>query len=80
MRTVKIPIPKFLVRASEAFGDWGNVPLYRWRGHEFRRLDLLLVLFGIFNFGVGYYYGGWLGGAQCTAVYIWVMLCALWFF
>jgi hypothetical protein len=77
-----IRIPRFMVRAWDQFGDWSNVVIWESATKRFylSRIDLFIA--GGFVFCVGYYWlvAGWMGALQGAAAYIFVSMCALWFF
>lgn len=77
---MRIPIPRFVVRAWDRFGDWGNIIIWQRGRWYLYRIDLFIA-FG-FVFCVGYYWlvTGWRGALQGAAFYIFVSMCALWFF
>lgn len=70
---MNLPIPRWLVRVWGSFVIWGNITLW-WR---VRRLDLLIVLFGILCAG---YYGwlhGWQGALLGLAAYVMMVVVGL---
>lgn len=76
-----MPIPRWLVAAWDAFGDWANVTVYeRGKIVEIRRVDLLLAFF--FFVCVGWYgwTDGWYGALIGGLFYIFMAMIALWFF
>jgi hypothetical protein len=65
-----------MAKAFNAWLDWINGDVWK----SVRRIDVLLVVLGIFC-GVYYYQeGGWLGAAQGVALYTFVALVSLWMF
>jgi hypothetical protein len=78
---MNIPIPRFMVRAADAFIEWANVTIWERAGRfELRRIDLLLVTF--FFVCVGYYYwsAGPMGALQGGAMYLALAALSLWVF
>jgi hypothetical protein len=73
---VKIKIPMLLVRIVGRFEQWANIPVWRW----VRRIDILVGFFGLLNLGWGWHLGGWWGALQYGLFYVFVCMCALWFF
>jgi hypothetical protein len=75
---LRIRIPRFLVTAWDAFGDWSNVPVYRRGRLEVRRLDILLAIGFV---GCVAWYGitiGWQGALAGGLTYIMFAMIALW--
>ena len=75
---MKIRIPNKLIDWYEPIGDWLNTPLYRWRGYEFRRIDVAILLFGVVCVS---YYGwtsGWQGALLGGLMYALMAMIALW--
>jgi hypothetical protein len=75
---MRIPIPRFILTAWDAFGVWSNVPIHRFGRFELRRIDILLVFFGVFCAGYYWLVAGWLGALQGLAMYLFVLMIALW--
>jgi hypothetical protein len=85
---MQIKIPRFMSRVSTAFGDWVNVPIWRWRRRqtywnsatyrELRRIDVLIVLGGIICTSYYFVTGGWLLALQGAGIYVFVVMIALW--
>jgi hypothetical protein len=73
---VKIPYP--VLRAWDRWSAWINVPIWAYKRIEVRRIDVLLVFFGIFCTGYYYWTSGWLGALQGLAMYVLVVMIALW--
>jgi hypothetical protein len=71
-------IPRFVSRASTAFGDWANVPIWTLGRHEIRRIDVMIVLGGILCASYYYWTGGWLFALQGLALYIFIVMVAMW--
>jgi hypothetical protein len=65
----------------DRFEDWANVPVFATqpgRSINIRRVDILLVIFGVICVG---YYGwveGWIGALKGALAYLMVMMTALW--
>lgn len=79
---MRIPLPRVPVWTAmvwESFGDWSNVPIYVRGWIEIRRLDVLLVIFGLFCVGYYGYLGGLKGALIGGATYTLIVLIALWF-
>jgi hypothetical protein len=75
---MKIPIPRVLVTAWEAFCDWGNVPAYKFGRFEVRRIDVLLFILGS---GIATHYWlfyGWRWAIMGALMYILVVMAAVW--
>jgi uncharacterized membrane protein len=77
---MNIRIPRWLVRACDVIANWTSVPIYERGWIRIVRVDILLVFF--FFVCTGYYYwtSGWMGALQGGALYIFIALCAAWFF
>jgi hypothetical protein len=73
---MQIKIPRLLVRASDRFADWGNVPVYR----EVRRLDVLLVAGLTLVTLHGYWIDGWWGALLNFLMFTLGGMVGLWFF
>ena len=69
---MNLPVPRWLVRAWDAFCVWGNVTLW-WR---VRRLDLLIVLLGVL---CTLYYGwnGWQSALLGLVAYVMMVVVGL---
>jgi hypothetical protein len=78
---IKIRIPRFIEQLWTRLGDWTNVPVYTFaNGREILRLDIMLVIFGIF---IAIYYlvvYSWQTAVIGVATYIMVVMMALWIF
>ena len=72
---MQIKIPRFVVRASDTFTAWGNVPLATV---EVRRLDILIALFGAATVVSGYLQGEWIGALGGGLVFILFCMIGLW--
>jgi glucose-6-phosphate-specific signal transduction histidine kinase len=66
---------KYLGSAWAPFQDWLNVPIYR----KARRIDVVLVIFGIFCVSYYWYTSGWQGALLGGLMYIMMLMIALWF-
>ena len=75
---MNIRIPRFLVKAWDAFGEWANVNVYESRRIDVRRLDILLAVFFIIAVAYYSYTDGWIGGLIGGAFFILVAMWALW--
>lgn len=75
---MNIRIPRFVVRAWDAMGDWSNVPIYTRGWFEVRRIDVLLVLAGVFCVGYYWWTTDWQGALLGGAMYILMLMMALW--
>jgi hypothetical protein len=77
---MKIRVPRWLVAAWNAFGNWANVTVYERGRIEIRSIDVLLAV--LFFAVTGYYYwtSSWYGAVTGGLMYIFVALIALWFF
>ena len=40
---IPIPIPRWLLRASDTFRDWVNVPVWQRGRHKLRRIDIMVA-------------------------------------
>jgi hypothetical protein len=76
---MQIPIPRLLVRAWNAFADWGDPALWRWGRIEVRRIDLLLAASFILCVGYYSYFAGWHGAINGGVVFALVAVGALLF-
>jgi hypothetical protein len=67
-----------LTRTWGKFVDWSNVEIYTRGKLEIRRLDILLLLMGVSI--AGYYAAvyNWQTAILGTAMYVLVLMCALW--
>jgi hypothetical protein len=76
---IPIPIPRWLLRASDTFRDWVNVPVWQRGQRELRRVDVMIA-YG-FVACVGWYWmmGGWKGALVGGLTYVFVAMVALWF-
>lgn len=78
---IKIRIPRFMERVWNRLGDWTNVPVYRFANDkEIRRLDIIMFITGIL---IAIYYvlfHGWQTAVIGVAMYIMVIMMALWIF
>ena len=74
-------IPKQIVDASDKFGDVMNIVLY-YRGGwlDIRVVDVLTLFGGICCIVYYYLTQGWIGALQGGMTYLFVALCAMWFF
>jgi hypothetical protein len=77
---MQIKIPLKVAAAFDACHDWGYTPMYTYKGYSLRRVDPLIGLSFLFCTSYYYYYSGWLGAAQGGATFIFIALCAMWFF
>jgi glucose-6-phosphate-specific signal transduction histidine kinase len=82
---MRIPIPSLPPRARalfERYTEWINVPI--WRSPEgrltFRRIDVLLLFFGIAITVYYYVFYGWQTAIIGTSMYVLVLMAALWIF
>jgi glucose-6-phosphate-specific signal transduction histidine kinase len=73
---MRIRVPDFLVSAWAPIEDWINVPIYK----DFRRIDVILLLAGIFAVSYYWYFGGWQQAIVGGLMYILMLMAALWFF
>jgi hypothetical protein len=69
-----IRVPKFIVSAWAPIGDWINVPIYK----DFRRIDVILILAGIFAVSYYWYYGDWRQAIIGGLMYILILMTAVW--
>jgi len=77
---VNIRIPRWLVAAWDAFGDWANVNVYERGKIELRRIDLVLAI-GFFGCVAWYaYHDGVMGALIGGTLYAFLMMAALWMF
>lgn len=67
-----------LVQVGKSFERWSNQEIYRYRKLEFRRLDVLLLLMGLSIALYYYLFHGWQTAILGTAMYVLVLMCALW--
>jgi hypothetical protein len=78
---IKITIPPRLATAWDSFSEWINVPIYRStlraRPFELRRIDVVLVFFFFVCVGYGYT-RGWQGALAGGAMYVLMVMTALW--
>jgi hypothetical protein len=76
---IKIVIPARLANAYDAWSDWINMPVW-WIGGRFevRRIDVLLVLAGIFCVSYYWWTSGWQGALVGGAMYVFMAMLALW--
>ena len=74
---MNIPIPQWLVNAWTAFGDWGNVWVWKQGKLEVVRIDILATI--AFLFCVGFYWAayGWLGALKGGIGFIIIAALAL---
>jgi hypothetical protein len=81
MRVPLPRLPKPLARAWTRFGDWSNTPLVKASKRDIRRIDVILILGGIF---CASYYGitggGWGAALTGLGMYVLVVMMALWMF
>ena len=77
---MNIRIPARVSAWIDAFQDWASVSIYRWRGWTFRRIDPLIALAFVFCVSWHGYDGGWIGAATGGTMFVFVALCAAWFF
>ena len=78
---MNIRIPRFLVKAWDAFGEWANVSVYKpgpGLPIDVRRLDILLAIFFIIAVSYYSYTDGWIGALIGGAFFILVAMWALW--
>jgi hypothetical protein len=82
---LRIPLPNrlldWLATVGEPAIDWVNVPIYARGRLEVRRIDVLIVLFGIICcLYYSYAYDSWLKGILIGgSVYILMVMIGLWF-
>jgi hypothetical protein len=76
---IRIPIPAWLLRIWDRFGDWGNVLVWSWRRWYLVRLDLLLAASFVLSASYYGYSYGWRGAAQSAGMFTFVAMCALFF-
>lgn len=67
---MRIPIPRWLVRASAAFEEWGNVPIWTRGRLQLRRLDPLIALLGVICSGYYGWVNGWRGAVFSLIAYV----------
>jgi len=75
---VNIRIPRWLVAAWDAFGDWANVNVYERGKIEVRRIDLIVAIFFIIAVAYYGYTDGLIGALIGGAFFILVAMWALW--
>lgn len=75
---MKIRIPHFVVRAWDITGDWSNVAIYTRGNFEVRRIDIVLAVAGLACMGWYGYTSGWQGALLGGAMYVMVLMMALW--
>jgi hypothetical protein len=73
-------IPDFVFTAWDRFEDWSNVPLRKLGRFEVRRIDVLLVVFGVGTFVYYLAFHSWQWAVTGTLFYVLVTMLALWFF
>jgi len=74
---VNVRIPRWLVLAWSAFGDWVNVDVYK----RIRRIDILTAFFFIICVSWYGYTSGWIGALTggFLFLFIFIAMIALWF-
>jgi hypothetical protein len=73
-----IRIPRVVTTAWDGFGEWANVPIYKLGRFEVRRLDVLLLLAGVFCVGYYWWTTDWHGALLGGAMYVLMLMMALW--
>lgn len=73
---MRIPIPHWLSSAWDLFGDYVNVPVYR----KVRRIDIILLVFGIICVSYYWYISDWKGGILGGAVFILFVVMSIMFY
>jgi hypothetical protein len=71
---MRIRIPQFIVSAWTPIEDWVNVPIYK----DFRRIDAILVLAGVFATGYYWYLYGWRQALIGGLMYILMVMASIW--
>jgi len=77
---IRIPIPRWLWRLSDRFGDWANVTLWQRGRLELRRVDVLVAI--AFVFGVGYHFAmsGWYQALLSGVLFVFLLMIRFWMF
>lgn len=75
---MRVHVPLWLERGWTAFGEWANVAVWSRGRLEVRRIDVLLVLAGLFCVGYYWWTSGWQGALAGGAMYVLVAMMALW--
>jgi glucose-6-phosphate-specific signal transduction histidine kinase len=71
---MRIRVPKFIVSAWAPIGDWINVPIYK----DFRRIDVILVISGVFTVAYYWYFYGWRQALIGGLMYILIVMAGVW--
>jgi hypothetical protein len=74
-----IRIPAIVTRSWDAFVDWGDVLIWRYRRLELRRIDLVIAAFFTFCVSWYAYFYSWGGAVKGGAAFIFIATCALLF-
>jgi hypothetical protein len=77
---VKIRIPLRVALLWDRTHEWGYTPFYQRGPITIRKIDPIIAVSFISCVSYYYYLAGWLAAAQGAAMFIFVGLCALWFF
>jgi hypothetical protein len=72
---MNIPVPFWLARSWTHFCDWVNEPLWM----RARRIDAILLVFGIGCVAYYGYVGGWSAALAGGLMYLFVLMVSLWF-
>jgi len=76
---VRVPLPR-MPAAFLRYLDWINQPIYERGRIRVTRIDVLLVVFGIVCVSYYYWTSGWVGALQGGALYVMMVMIALWMF
>jgi hypothetical protein len=74
---MNIPIPQWLINLWLAFGDKANVAVWRSGRFEVLRIDLLIVILGLFCTGAYWAMYGWYGALQGGVMFVVIAAFAL---
>ena len=77
---MKIKLPSAVVRLFDLFTGWLNDTLYQRGWFEVRRVDIIVATLGISSVIWNYSIGGWLGALRAMLLFVFAMMCSLWFF
>ena len=77
---MNIRVPMWVVRSGEAFYRWGDVLLWKVGPLNVRRIDILLALSAVICVAWYGYTTGWMGALTGGMLWLFLMLCVLFFF
>ena len=75
---IRLPIPRAVLRAWDAFEDWANVELFTLWRFDVLRIDVIIALFFVLCVGWYGYTSGWMGALTGGLAFIFVAMCAQW--